>query len=364
MSCLLLLSVLALQGDQPLSKADLPTVILKHLGTISLQWQAPPPPPIRNVSDFDIDDRGRIGLIRHDGGAGLSFLLVTQQGELLNELAFDMETAKRIALAQLRWVGHERWVVASELHSGSAWWVDVKQGGIWPVQSLEAPSIDSIAADQRGGFVFYTRVLEKTHGTTYMFKGGRVFGVDSSGEQHLVATNEPSADRHMPFSASIAVTSDARIILLDQNTQDLIVFERDGRFLRTLKSGELRYCVPGSQEICKDAKGGVVWNDPYGSPTIRRIQVDVSRPTEPGKPYQRVEFQPRHPDGKIFAPLGGVRVDPHGKIWASDGQSVFRLNADGVVDLKTYLLTQSKNGSSSCIRRAGTLAAYLQAGAD
>ena len=338
-----------LQGAVPSSapSPSLPAINLRHLGTIKLDLRVPPASPIRSIIDFDIDGQGRLGFLRADG-TRLDIVLVSSSGEILSEVSVD-GLGEGTAFPKLRWVTGASWILLARQWSPSekmkAWTIDTHRASVAPLDAFDCPATDAVATDRNGSFIAYVPLLRGS-GNYRSFEGADLIALDRSGKQIWNVRYEGRNIPRLPMSASIAVTSDRTIVLLNQNNEDLVIFDRDGNYLKTISSGASWYCSPGSQEASPDVNGGIVVNDPYGSPTIRRIRFDASnvpasapdstsdgtRFRESMDDYRASNLKPRYSQGQGFAPLDGVRVAPDGRLWASDGESFFRLAEDGRAD--------------------------------
>ena len=287
---------------------------------------------IRTLLDFDIDDRGHIGFNGSVEHKGWGFFLVTQEGEILAEIPIGEQIARESGVARLRWVKGDRWVTAGDTLPVRAGWIDAGRLTVESIKGLHCDGIMAIASDHRGGFLIYAPAYKESRG--HGLSRGCIISVDAAGKQHLLV-GESEDSHHTPPNASIAVTDDREIVVLDQLDQNLIVFSARGEYRRTLTSGQPRWSYPAGQQISPDLDGGVVWMCPNNSWKLRRIPVrdftpPTSQPAEP-EPYPRLEVSQRYPDGRAIGP-DGVHVAPDGRLWVSDGKAIMRLTDEGVVD--------------------------------
>jgi sugar lactone lactonase YvrE len=121
----------------------------------------------------------------------------------------------------------------------------------------------------------------------------------------------------------VTVTSDGRVVVLD-NIQDFLqFFSSEGGFLRALELKEPWDRDPNYPTgIRPDLDGGVIVHDFNGQPPIVRMDRE-DRVT--------AAFQPRFADGKLFRIRSDMQVAGDGSLWTSDGESLLLLDRTGVV---------------------------------
>ena len=343
------------QRAEPQGDADpAGQITLRHLGTIKLQADDPPPSPIRDIVDFDIDDRGRIGFYRAATIESAWFVLVGATGEVLREIPFADGKLTSITLPMIRWAGGERWLAFGHDESRNektfVWSIDSQAGALGLPAEISRPRPDSIAGDRRGGFVVYRTITTPTVDGINLFRFGEILAFDSSGRERWRFTgSEDHRDRSLPFAASITVTTDGTIVLLDQNDHNLSFFSLDGEFLGTAQSGLMHSCIPHDTQAFADRDGGlIVYNQFTQGPVRRLAPPDVVRepPAEGAAetlwPFTRFQrpfpgeisrpVRPHLADGRPLGMWAGARCDPDGHLWTCDGETFYRLDDTGVVD--------------------------------
>jgi len=301
-------------------------ITLKHLGDIDLGRGAEPPPVVRNVLDFDIDDQGRIGFLRRADGNGPAVLvLMTQTQQLLKEVEVAGSDDDGVAQVDLAWAGGNQWAIAQQSYvraPGSddarsvirTTLLDVDSGAVRPVVGLDEGSIDSLKTRPGGGFC----ALVKQH-VPYTINT-RIAIFDGSGASLYDTTRSGytggSAD-------AIAVTSDGHIARLDTVSERVDIHDLKDRAVASFK---LRACWGREpnypSEVDADVDGGFIVEDFNGSPSLIRMRRDGT---------VAASFDPRFSDGRVITPHNGVVVAPDQSLWVSDGDAILRLGEDGVV---------------------------------
>lgn len=320
--------------------AEIPAITLKYQGTIKLESNLPPEPPIRNVLDFDIDDRGRFGFIRLSGDC--PFVLVSPAGEVLAEIGLK-EVFEATILPSLRWAGGDRWVIADTPgHTGVAWWIDVASKRVAPIKDFACPEIKAITGDRHGGFVVLGYVELERRGKFVYRSRMELIGFDSEGRRQWCLP-ENGEDIQLPSTAGIGVLSNGDVAILDTSGNHwtplgLQVFDPAEKSARKIDlKGD--WCRRGG-ELAIDPSNQFIVTRPYGTPpSIQRLEADGSE--EP-------EIKPAFSDGRVFTGRGGVRIDADGRLWACDGESFFRLDEKGIVDL-----TLGEEPSDKILREVG-----------
>lgn len=288
--------------------------VLPLIGSIELD-AAQPRAPVP-FQDFGIDDRGRFGLLRCACGKIGSFQLLQADGVLEREIALDFLPSS--ASLTITWIAGDRWLLtASDREHATGYWLDAATGAAESVTALRSPPISQAARDGLGGFVALTTVF-----TQYSAEDSlRAF--DAEGRERWVVGQQHGSDDHVFSPEDLTVTSDGVIVVLENITDQLKRFDRNGRALGSLSLKDSWGRDPNyASGIEADDAGGVIVYDFQGSPEFVAMRPDGSL----GEAYT-----PILPDRRRFRPIGNVQMGLGGQRWTSDGSALMRLAADGTV---------------------------------
>lgn len=335
------------------SVATLSEMKLKYLGTIKLETTTPPPPTIRDILDWNIDDQGRIGFYRI-GMESSAFVLVDSTGQVLTEIPLYSETQDLdmprvrslsdgrwfISANEKKWDGHTKiWLVASDFQS------------VLSPFDLDRFEPDALATDHRGGFVGYKCITTHQDGFAPSLLYGQIVAYDGQGKERWRTSDKMKlAGNQWPYSASIAITSDDKIALCEDNNECFRLFDENGKFQQTVQSGNYRSCFARSLQIFADVAGGILITSPYGNYADQRVRLDDNVASISVNPllaartferppsawgydfYLRSKIKPEYADGRMIGRIKGARIDRDGRVWICDGEAFLRLDACDVVD--------------------------------
>jgi sugar lactone lactonase YvrE len=306
---------------------EAPDVSLKHLGAITLEPpRQKPPGAIRDVFELVMDGKGRLAFLRWESGAGVvTFVLVDPSGTVVREMRLEMLERKGEATdsSHLAWVGCDKFLVTRSPYGveakASAWWVDVATGKVTPVKGFDCPAVDKLAAFPDGRFAALATMRWKYTSSTTAY----IFDAEGRRTREL-----PQGSERKPgvlFSPEdLAVTSDGKIVVLDQIRRSVTQVKADGTHVWTIDLEKAWRRKPNyPSHLAADVDGGFVVGDSRGEAPIVRMKSDGT---------VREELSAKYPDGRTSAQLQNVRVDPDGTLWASDGQAILRLDKNGVAD--------------------------------
>jgi hypothetical protein len=314
-------AALAAGAATPARSAALPTHALKRLGSIALLAPGAADGtdhPIRDVSAFTIDDRGRFGFMI-GCGCNRTLIVVDRDGTLVRSLDLpkppDTSQSSRFAA----WLGGDRWIVTSSSDragtKSSAIWVDMGSGTVTAVAGFDAPRIVSLAPSGDGGFVALTSVASAT--------GTQRRAVIAYDRNAAVLWKSPAFDADDSFgSRNIAVTTSRHTVVLVANT--LRVYAVDGQLARVVQ-------LPGTT----DAKDSVRFTGLHAD-TLGGVFVTGSdrhhgalHISDEGKTLGA--FTPAFPDNDLSKPNGDVQRGPDGRVWTSDSYAFLQLDSQGRV---------------------------------
>jgi hypothetical protein len=287
------------------------------LGRITLRLPGRlPAPMIRDVYDFVFDGRGRIALIRSERDDGATFLLVDQQGKVLQSLLLPAWNAGT-GPTHLAWVDGDRFLI---LRGGPrdhekmiALGIDVATGRITAADTFSLPKPSKIASFRGGGFAAIS------------LNGDEIAAFDARGARGWALGSKLEAnDGTVPYiPTDIAITTQDKIAVVNAYAGTVQLFDRNGKHERTIKLQKAWKFTPSfPSEIIADVDGGYLVHDHGGTPPLIRMTADGS---------VRALVVPTYADGRRFRLAIGARVAPDGRLWTSDGYALLRLNGSGTV---------------------------------
>jgi|GEM_PF-4953151 len=309
---------------------------------------------IHSILDWDIDDQSRIGFYRMDGGSDATFVLVDAEATILNEIPLPRYESRH-SLSNVRWLANDRWIVyASETKwdgKTTIWLVDTSSSVVKEFATLDCPRVQSLAPDHRGGFVVYRTVSVPTESGYSHFQYGEIIAFDEAANERWRTSGKGQSGRdRLVFSASIAVTTDGRIVLYNQNDHDLMIFDIDGAFERRVESGALRHCVPNSINVHPACDGNVITTPQYGTSTSHLIVLHDSEGNEPNQietsdlrfkreqrssvfGYLKRAINPCAQNDQETIDFRDARVAANGTIWVRSHETFFKLDENDQVEL-------------------------------
>ncbi len=291
----------------------------EKLGTFTLD--APlPSGPVRDVSAFGFDARGRIGFLRGRG----HFVLIEQTGALLAEVPLKLpQELPANAKIFLAWIAGDRWLATASAWEkdakARAWWIDAGKLTMTEIAGFDCPRIDSMAGAGDGGFV----VLAST---PMNYTSNLVVAFDSAAKRRwsMEANQEFTPERF--FSPdSVTVTSRGEVGVLDQARQTVHFYDLGGKHLHTVEiEKKWKTEHTSARDVTMDADGGFIVRKLIGEPPFVRMKADG---------MVRAEFAPKFKDGGIPDKHGEIRVASDGSMWLSNRHNFLRLTDDGMVDM-------------------------------
>jgi hypothetical protein len=263
--------------------------------------EAPPTPgPIRDVKAMGFDEDGNLRFVREEPDAW-NLVRVDGTGAVLHEMPVTLPVEN---LASVRWFAlpQGRWVATNHLYGKdprtTAWLVEETDGeavelpglGPHPVSRIVALSKDEclVLADQ----VQRLHLLEKSSG---------------------------------PFAGSardVAVTTEGKVVVLDDRGQALEIRSNEGTLLDTIVleeawGAEPRYPV----RLVADAEEGVVVHDFNSELPLCRMSLD-------GTVRERFDARPASGPG-LEEYRRELRFGPDGRMWTTDGHAIVLLDETG-----------------------------------
>ncbi|WP_145356892.1 NHL repeat-containing protein [Alienimonas californiensis] len=338
-------AVLALCGalsGEPVYCAEEPDVepiMLKPLGSIRF-GVVPDPGPVRNVGGFDVDDRGRIGFVRHRAGGRETpaFVLFDPAAGDGDEALLDVtpEGLAEIPQADLvvAWTGGDGWVVAASRGildpdgnepavTCRAWRIDpTVEPAVTPLTGFAEPGLSAIHGTGDGGFVAVA--WDNVEG----YRDWLVRCGPDGGARWRV--EGPQGDPPAAFSPeSVAVSAAGRVgaVSLPWEACHLWTFSPDGRVLGWIGlegplGRDALYSPPPLSAGGPIEEGGEDrWILRDGDDLVR-----LAGDRAAGR------ITPRFTDGRAVNVGSVVRAPADGRLWVSEDHCLLRLDQNGVVD--------------------------------
>lgn len=309
--------------EEPLAAAP-PNFSLPSLGTFKLQEpDVAPAGSIHDVDSFEFDREGRIGLLQGSRGGNGTFLLLDPEGHVQYELPLPRNVdGREIGNVLATSVSREKWVlVASEKgreESAWAWWLGPQEKSFGQPFALVCPEISALSGDGNGGFAVVARRRSN------MTFPNELHGFDSQGAPAWTITGRLDGPEAFSLPEEFTITPRGEIVMLDTVGMALQAFDRSGKHLRTLDLKKSWRREPHYLAgLAPDVEEGFIVYDFRGDPPFVRTKPDGS---------VRQLLRPRHPNGRTIDPTRGLRAAPDGRIWACDGQALYRLDDQAVVD--------------------------------
>ncbi|MGP1346829.1 MAG: hypothetical protein ACTS3F_09230 [Phycisphaerales bacterium] len=293
---------------------------LEHLGDVTLGTPADDG-VIEGIYAISFDDRGRIGWIRSGVGSpdDERLCLVDREGNTVGVYRLGLPEATRSGPTSAVWLNDDRWLVARSVRDadntvrGEAWFFDVGDGRLTPIEGLEAGLIRNIARRPGGGFVVLAH-----HDGGSLLSGKLVLVFDAEGRKiHATSGDHWADDVTALWDGSVACISTSGFVAI-QSSRSEASTDRWSVPEKMEHHGphERAYCTM----IRADRDGGVLVVD--SGEWIYRFDRE-------GTLLRTI--RPLGPGGERFY-VRVVGVDPDGWVWASDGSRLYRYDEEGRAD--------------------------------
>ena len=304
---------------------------LEHLGGIDLAVSEPPAGPIRDVSGFDLDDRGRIGVpqlleSRHPRAAGY----VSPRGAERRRRRGAVRPSARTGGGRrggegvrVAWVGGDAWVVTDSPDdrdaAARAWVIDAAKESVRKLDRFDAPAVTALDGTGDGGFAAPD---PQGPGVRRAPRGSPRF----------------DADGGRAVAREGGVRGPARPVLAERPWPS----PTTGGSRWSAPSPTTCGCSTGTADTWRRCRSNGCSAANRATPTgwvptgtagsSRTFTASRRSCSSVPTGSSAAGFQPRFPDGRSV-PFGGlVRSAADGRIWTSDGVSLLRLDEKGVVD--------------------------------
>jgi sugar lactone lactonase YvrE len=270
--------------------------------------------------EFDFDEQGSIGFIRYEQEGARAFVLVKPTGEVIHEQCLNT-VADPYGAWSTAWLKDDQWIV---IHSpggaeakSDAWLLDVSARSMTPIEEFDCPAVEAVDGCDDGSFVVLARHRYRYTSTP------ELIAFDADGRRRWSIKGE-TPDREGLFSPEdIAVTAGGTIAVIDSIRKVVQLFDKNGKRGRTIDLLKAFGHEPNYPTgIATDTNGGFIVHDFGGSPSNWRLSPD-------GQVVAKLE--PRFADARKLD-TDGLKAGL-GRLWTTDGHSLFRLTDDGLVDL-------------------------------
>lgn len=307
---------------------DLPLVSPKELESFDLQMATAAQGAVHDVCAFAVSAPDALRFVRHEEKTrGYSLLRVDLKGSVLAEQPIELRGRLEDIAPQFWELGPSSWLATQSPYGeggrSRAWRIDERGGVVTPLEGFACDEIDAVAPLGENAFVALATRREKYT----MTKGLFAFDANGGESWHVWEDMNSDAPGALFSPEAIAVTTDRRVVVLDVIRHTLQYFRADGQFDRVLNLDRL---IGKEAEypsgLQPDIDGGLLVHDFNGTPPLHRLKLDGSL---------RSSLSPHFPDGRVVDGLTrNARVAPDGRLWATDGRSLLRMNEQGVVDLQ------------------------------
>lgn len=342
---------------------------LVSLGAVALQTTGAAP-AVRNVRAWSFAPGGRgFQAIRHDSEWAYTLVDVDEVGKVTGERPFALPEG---TAGTIRWhsLGGASWLVVVQQRAADpkAFLVDATTGHVEPWSGLTVPR-------EGGATANLAKVTSLPAGRlvalgTFRFQHTMqdgLFGFAPDGKLQW-SVGKKHGDPTMLFGAKdVTVTTTGLVVVLENVSKTLKVFDADGRHVRTVDLVQTLGREPNYlADISPGPDGSILVHDFRGTPPLLHVAID-------GRVIG--EFTPRFRDGRTPDVLArNARFAPDGELWTFDGFVFLRLGADGVVaepaaappsgDAITEPGTSAIAGGCVCIqdRRTGALHVWAESG--
>lgn len=308
--------------------AESPSISLAAIEVHDLEASDAGDSPLGEIAEFAPETATTFRVVRRAREPGhFALVHVDLSCKVTSEHAVVLDGVDPELRPQWYPVTDHSWIVTQSPYGegakATAWNVDDRTGVVVRLESFDAPFVQDVAGFGDGRFV----VLAQEKGKYTMqdvviacdAKGARLWTL----EQDYASKGEGAL-----FSPeAVAVTGTGRVCVLDNIKKSLQFFDASGKFqqfvdLEKAFGQEPNY--PSGLEW--DSDGGVLVDDFDGQPRLWRLDAGG---------VVRSKMSPRLADGRVIEALPRrARIAPDGRMWSTDGGRLYRLDAQGVVDLE------------------------------
>ena len=300
-----------------------PTLDLAKLATVPLNTDSPVATgPVHDVVEFDFDAASAVRLVRKEGAGGHTLLTLAADGSVPQQARIDELLPDAEGTRAWHWIGDERWLFTlspfDEDVVARAWFVDAASGDAREIADFAVPSVGMVRRLPDGGFALLATFFRR-HAAHTAF-----MAFDASGRRRWeqIETGYDGSEANIYGASALAVEPDGSVLLLRSNGR-VQVFGADGRYERAVELSGLNEHAYLTSLLVEPAGTWLVFefSSEHG--------VEGHRFDREGS--KLADLPMRDADGTPSTVRGGVRVDPAGGLWCTDGQSLQRLDESGVL---------------------------------
>jgi len=273
--------------------------------------------PVHGVITYDVDDRGRIGVVRRpgEGEDHFTFALLDAVGE--ERVSFPLEPFTRDPwpAIELCWLESNRWLITHSVSGvpARAFWIEAQASTVERIEAWRSPGVNQLVRGPEGrSFALVT------YAGMYTMRSALI-AFDESGRK-LWEIGELYEDPTKLFSPmDLTVTADGQVVVLQGIRNELQVYEPDGTYATTVSLEAVLGAKPRyPSEVHALPEGGLLVEDQN-----RYAQLDDK--------FELVGWiQPHYPDGSTTGPKS-LLVDSRGTWWSRDEGAFLELDGSGTV---------------------------------
>jgi sugar lactone lactonase YvrE len=275
--------------------------------------------PVHSVVAFGFAELGEIEFVREARGSGYELILLDRTGGLQSRV--PVRGLQVEAKSKKHWckVSSERWVLIFDPWGGNdpatAWSIDAVSGEATELVEFDCPGADGVAPDGSGGFIVTASYVAKYTGLATL----RAFDIQGHLRWRI---GDWDHDDRIRSPEDVAVTSEGAIVVLENPSNRLQVFDLEGTLTKTIGLAEAWGHAQYPTSVIADDGGGVIVLDFAGSRRLWRTPLDEEEASS--------SFLARYSDGRTTRRLPErLQVASDGSLWTTDGNVLLRLDENG-----------------------------------
>ncbi|HSF18118.1 MAG TPA: hypothetical protein VLK65_21460 [Vicinamibacteria bacterium] len=291
--------------------ANAPELELPLLGTIDLGGSRGE--ELGRITDFDIDGKGRFGFVPCEP-TRRSLKVVDQKGSVVADVPIELAygTASCFLVA---WLAEDTWVVAARNPGGDLARpiaVDIHTRQVRTFATLEGAYLSSLRGAKGRGVLIL-------HGLS-----GVLRYLDPQGDELVHLLKDNNDERALFSPEDMDGIPDGGFAVLDVIRHVVQRFGSDGGYIDAIDLESVLGKEPGYPATLAASPDGrfAIWDFSAERPLILLTNGGALL----------AEWMPTYEDGSFTGNLQDLRYGPDGRLWATDGEALLRLNNDGVVD--------------------------------
>lgn len=280
-------------------------------------------PPVSGVVCWNLDDKGRVGVVRQpaEEGGFSRFELIDNRGVAVRSFALPGIELTSSLYSTLSWVSGERWLLAAdevgESAPGFGCWIDAAGGSLENFANWNAPSPVAVERGRDGSFVLLGVQRSRYSQTS------QLVAYDNTGRRRW-SVGENYQDEAMLFSPEdVALASNGDIVVLEKTSNRLKVYGSNGGFLSSLDLTVILGQEPSyPTDLHALPDGGWLLYD-FGARTMHRLDAAFALLDS---------FPLSYADGTRSDRLRLEHIGADGRWWGRDRSAFVVFGEDGVVE--------------------------------